>query len=55
VATTPTILNLSVGIDKKEEIIFKPNHGGHLTRPTVTISCHPINIRKEMSSGLHKF
>lgn len=35
-------------IDKKEEIIFKPNHGGNLTRPTVTISCHPANIRRDM-------
>ena len=32
---------------KKEA--FKPNHGGNLTRPTPTISCNPMNIRKLMA------
>lgn len=28
--------------------IFKPNNGGNLSRPTPTITCNPINIRREM-------
>jgi len=37
---------------EKTKDAFKPNHGGNLTRPTPTVSCHPINIRREMISKI---
>lgn len=27
---------------------FKPNNGGNLSRPTPTITCNALNIRKEI-------
>lgn len=39
-------------IDKEPgKEVFKPNNGGKTTRPTPTITCNPINIRREMSRG----
>lgn len=41
-------------IDHEKKEIFKPNHGGKLTRPTTTVSCHPVNIRRELSAGFQR-
>lgn len=35
-------------VQEKDKEPFKPNHGGNLSRPTPTISCNAINIRKEI-------
>ncbi|EGR34901.1 hypothetical protein IMG5_001300 [Ichthyophthirius multifiliis] len=35
----------------KEKDPFKPKYCGELTRPTPTISCHPLNIRKDIMNG----
>lgn len=42
-------------IDKESNReIFKPSHAGNLSRPTPTITCNKINIRREMASTSHR-
>lgn len=36
-------------------ILWRPKHCGELTRPTPTVSCHPMNIRKDVMKGRINF
>lgn len=33
---------------------FRPSHAGNKTRPTPTITCNKINIRREMATFSHR-